>query len=55
MTQADLLAQDSRAWMEKALTDLRAARALLDAYSKFCSVSLPAGDGEELQSLSHMA
>jgi HEPN domain-containing protein len=31
MTQADLPAQDSRAWMEKALIDLRAARALLDA------------------------
>jgi hypothetical protein len=31
MTPADLLAQDSRAWMEKAATDLRAARALLDA------------------------
>lgn len=31
MTQADLAAQDSRAWMEKAALDLRAARALLDA------------------------
>ena len=31
MTQADLPAQDSRAWMERAAIDLRAARALLDA------------------------
>jgi HEPN domain-containing protein len=31
MTKADLLAQDSRAWMEKAAIDLRSARALLDA------------------------
>ena len=31
MTPADLQAQDSRAWMEKAAIDLRAARALLDA------------------------
>lgn len=31
MTQADLRAEDSRAWMEKASIDLRSARALLDA------------------------
>lgn len=31
MTQADLPAQDSRAWMEKAAIDLRAARALREA------------------------
>lgn len=31
MTQADLRALDSRAWMEKAPIDLRSARALLDA------------------------
>lgn len=31
MTHPDLLAQDTRAWMEKAAIDLRAARALLDA------------------------
>ena len=31
MMPADLPAQDSRDWMEKAAIDLRAARALLDA------------------------